>query len=336
MLSAPSNAEAVDWVTASVRNFDGTVGSIVPAGFGAYARVFHPASRRMGTGEVEVRWAEVAAANACVMHPAAEWGSLAGSWEACEQPGLWDQSPRTGELPEAPATRLAAVLAMHTTSPECSYFALWDGVDTLGLMFSFSEGTPEEVRDASGRLSRKRSPRGASWCRAAQRSRLDREMRLLRGPLAAIEEFYAFYRHPPSLWWPEDRAWCVGTDVDLMSTYVGGSSASISAVLADDGLKDFPSGLRRPVRHLGRGHGQSAAHATMRTGANRPVPGPSARLCLGPGRFMPRDPSPTRLPFLGGAPAGRQSQRARASNQSPKTCSQDYLRGLRPSRCRSR
>ena len=248
MLSAPSNAEAVDWVTASVRNFDGTVGSIVPAGFGAYARVFHPASRRMGTGEVEVRWAEVAAANACVMHPAAEWGSLAGSWEACEQPGLWDQSPRTGELPEAPATRLAAVLAMHTTSPECSYFALWDGVDTLGLMFSFSEGTPEEVQ----RRKRKAvEEEVTAWRELVQSGAAftlpNREMRLLRGPLAAIEEFYAFYRHPPSLWWPEDRAWCVGTDVDLMSTYVGGSSASISAVLADDGLKSLPVSVDQSV-----------------------------------------------------------------------------------------
>jgi hypothetical protein len=68
----------------------------------------------------------------------------------------------------------------------------------------------------------------------------DREMRLLRGPLAAIDEFYGFHRSPPSLWWPEDRAWCVATDVDLMSTYVGGSRASIGAVLADDRLESFP------------------------------------------------------------------------------------------------
>ncbi len=125
MLNAASNANAGDWVAAGVRNFDGTVGSIVPAGFDAYARVFHPASRRMGSSEVEVRWADVAAGNGRVMHPAAEWGSLTGSWEAHEQPGLWDQPPRTGELPEAPATRLAAVLAQYTKSPKRSYFALW-------------------------------------------------------------------------------------------------------------------------------------------------------------------------------------------------------------------
>ncbi len=27
----------------------------------------------------------------------------------------------------------------------------------------------------------------------------------------------------PNLWWPQDRAWFVATDIDLMSTYVGSS-----------------------------------------------------------------------------------------------------------------
>jgi hypothetical protein len=63
VLSAVSDTEAADWVVAGVRDFDGTVGSVVPAVFDAYARVFHPASRSAGAGEAEVRWAEVAAAN---------------------------------------------------------------------------------------------------------------------------------------------------------------------------------------------------------------------------------------------------------------------------------
>src|ERR1700730_3107084 len=146
VLSAASDADAAYWAAAGVRNFDGTVGSVVPAVFDAYARVFHPASRHTGASEVEVRWARVAAANGRVMHPAAEWGSLTGSWESHEQPGLWDQAPRSGELPETSAMRLAAVLAKYTKSSDCSYFALWDGWDTLGPLLSFSEGTPENVQ----------------------------------------------------------------------------------------------------------------------------------------------------------------------------------------------
>jgi hypothetical protein len=72
-------------------------------------------------------------------------------------------------------------------------------------------------------------------------------MRLLHGPLAAIEGFYEIHRSPPSLWWPEDRAWCVGTDIDLMSTYVGGSKACIDAVLADDRLEGLPVSVDQSV-----------------------------------------------------------------------------------------
>ncbi len=224
-----------------MRDFDGTVGAVVPAVFEAYARVFHPASRQTGAGEVEVGWAEVAAANGLVMHPAMEWGSLIGSWKLPRQPGLWDQPPRTGELPEKSAMRLAAVLTNWTTSPECSYFALWDGWDTIGLLLLFAEGTPEKVQQPERRAAEEEI---AVWRELVQSGASftlpNREMRLLRGPLAAIDEFYEFHHQPPNLWWPEDRAWCVGADVDLMSTYVGGCSASIRAVLADDRLESLP------------------------------------------------------------------------------------------------
>ena len=40
-----------------------------------------------------------------------------------------------------------------------------------------------------------------------------------------------------NLWWPADRAWFVATDIDLMTTYVGGSAACIAAALAAEGLE---------------------------------------------------------------------------------------------------
>lgn len=248
VLSAVSDAEAADWVVAGVRDFDGTVGSVVPAVFDAYARIFHPASCGVGGEEAEVRWAEVAAANARVMHPAAEWGSLAGSWQSREQPGLWKQPPRTGELPGASAARLAAVLARHTKHPECAYFALLDGWDALGLMLLFKDGTPEDVQRIGRRAVEEEV---AAWRELVQGGAAfalpNREMRLLRGPLAAIGEFYEFHHNPPNLWWPHDHAWCVGTDIDLMSTYVGGSRASIAALLADDQLESLPVSVDQSV-----------------------------------------------------------------------------------------
>ena len=72
-----------------------------------------------------------------------------------------------------------------------------------------------------------------------------RRMHLLSGPLVAIDDFYELYddrpslclRHPPSLWWPADEAWCVGTDIDLMTTYVGGSAAAIESLVGDRQLE---------------------------------------------------------------------------------------------------
>jgi hypothetical protein len=71
-LVAAADARAADWLVAGVRCFDYTVGSIVPAGFEAYARVFHPAWRVDGTGRKRVRWSGVAAARGRVMNPVAE------------------------------------------------------------------------------------------------------------------------------------------------------------------------------------------------------------------------------------------------------------------------
>jgi hypothetical protein len=35
----------------------------------------------------------------------------------------------------------------------------------------------------------------------------------------------------PNLWWPDDRAWCVATEIDLMSTYLGGSRGCVQAII---------------------------------------------------------------------------------------------------------
>jgi hypothetical protein len=51
----------------------------------------------------------------------------------------------------------------------------------------------------------------------------------------------------PSIWWPEDRAWCVATDVDGYDSYVGGSQACIEAVLASDFLRAGPIAPDTPV-----------------------------------------------------------------------------------------
>jgi hypothetical protein len=238
VLSACTDAGAGGWVVGAVRNFDYTVGSVVPPVFDAYVRVFHPGSRGVGKDAVEVRWADVAAANDRVMHAAAEWGSLTGSWQLQGQPGIWDQEPSTGELPGSVALRLAPILANYTTEAQHCRFALWAGYGEPTLAFGFADGPCEELRRRMQDAAEVEIRDWRGLIEGAAVLRLpDRPMWLLEGPLAAVREFYAHYRHPPNLWWPRDRAWCVGTEVDLMTTYIAGSSELVDALLADDRLE---------------------------------------------------------------------------------------------------
>jgi hypothetical protein len=43
-----------------------------------------------------------------------------------------------------------------------------------------------------------------------------------------------------NLWWPSDRQWCVATDIDLMTTYVGGNARCIQAIIDSDTLEAMP------------------------------------------------------------------------------------------------
>ena len=236
-LRAADDAHTADWVVLGVRKkgSDGTVGSLVPAVFERYARVLHPAYRDETT---EVRWAEVASANRGVMHPAAEWGSLTGSWKLDRQADLWDRQPCIGRLPERLAERLAETLALHTRDPDRCNFGVWEGWGEPMLMFLFKKGTPDEAqRRAREQADAQIAAWGTLLDHAPKFLLPHRKMHLLEGPLRSIREFYERYRNPPSIWWPEDRDWCVATDIDLMSTYVGGNHDAIQALLDDEQIE---------------------------------------------------------------------------------------------------
>jgi hypothetical protein len=236
-LSASPDADAAAWILAAIRDFDYTVGSIVPPVFNAYARVFHPAWRGRDDDRVAVSWGEVAPANGREMHPAAEWGSITGSWDYQDQPGLWDDPPAIGQLPCEVAQRLVAVLAGHTGDPGQGFFGMWEGWGTPTGSFGFTQDTPEVARQ---RQRDAFDAEVASWLglleSAASFEVPHRTMQLLGAPLVAIEDL----RDPPSLWWPGDAKWIVGTDIDLMTTYVGASNSAVEALLADEWLEVLP------------------------------------------------------------------------------------------------
>lgn len=236
---AARDAQPADWVVQGVRHdFDSTVGCLVPVVFDHYARVFHPASRDDGS---EVQWEDVARANGRTMHPAAEWGSLTGSWQLERQDCLWDQEPGLGRLPQELGEHLAKTLGSSTGRADRCFFAVWDGWGIPSPIILFKQGTPEaEQRQAYEKANAEVHEHSGFLDGAPMFTLPDRRMHLLEGPLSAIAAFYENHRDPPSLWWPEDRAWCVATEIDLMSTYVGGSADAIQALLSDEQIEALP------------------------------------------------------------------------------------------------
>ncbi|MER8033157.1 hypothetical protein ABTZ78_29800 [Streptomyces bauhiniae] len=124
-----------------------------------------------------------------------------------------------GPTPVAVAEALIPVLARHTRTAERCWFGLWEGY---------------------GRWDFSRFPTFETPYRGEV---------LLEGPLFDVLSPLAWdeFAELPDLWWPKDRAWCLGGDVDLISTYVGGSEALIEELLADGGLETHRVTAADPV-----------------------------------------------------------------------------------------
>lgn len=202
---------AAKWIEESVVRHPFTVGQLIPDGFEAYARVLHPASR----GDDEpVRWSTVASWTGRTVHPLMRFERIAGLPDDPNAQPAWGRRPREGA---GPLRELAALLARFTTRADACWIGLWDGFGGLDMI--------EELE-------------------AAPRVRIPhRAYILFHGPLDAVPAFghSGLPWLPPNLWWPDDRAWCVATDIDLSSTYVGGTRECISALLRDGQLEAFPS-----------------------------------------------------------------------------------------------
>jgi hypothetical protein len=62
---------------------------------------------------------------------------------------------------------------------------------------------------------------------------------LVRGPveLAAANMAAEPAEQSAAIWWPADRAWCVVTDLDLVTTYLGGTAACVAELVGHPGLE---------------------------------------------------------------------------------------------------
>lgn len=255
MLRPVADASVADWIMQSIHAWGQDVGSIVPEGFEAYARVFHPA----GEGDEEwnsVRWADIARANGNVAHSEMQFKAIVPrecfderglNWRK-GQPGIWDWPPEEGELPEELGAALASALSLYTNTPEHCFFAYWNGSGDPSVLMppprndaeraeqervyesyrtgEVFRGTPREFRDVAGRFS---IP--------------DREYFLYEGAVTEVTTDWdgTGGGQLPAIWWPEDRAWCVAGDTDLDSTYVGGTRSCIASLMTLPEIEALPT-----------------------------------------------------------------------------------------------
>jgi hypothetical protein len=212
----PASADGARWVSEGIIGFAESVLSLVPGGFEAYARIFHPAVpggffENLRPGQIPITWGEVAALTGTTAHRAMQWPSLIGTYRS--ENSFPDVEPGTGSLPLPVAEVLVEILKVHTNASQHCCFASWEGYGAL-----------------------------SDFIRTGPKFELpNRRYHLLSGP---IESLLESVKDPPiywssNLWWPEDQAWCVATEVDLQSTYIGCDRSCIIRLLEDDRLEVY-------------------------------------------------------------------------------------------------
>jgi hypothetical protein len=244
-----TDVEATIWIDNGLLPFgrqpEGVlVGEIIPSGFEAYARLFHPARRFFAPSmeqSTPLRWSEIAAARGKTVHPEMQIEALMDNRDGSDYDHWKASSIGGGEwvpphewLEETEALALAGLLRPFTATTDDAWFMLWDGYgdfgpDIDGLPRAFVH--PDRSDSARGELLNGR------WAL--------RHYLVFRGPLDALMTWFRWRMQGPNYWWPNDRAWIVASEIDGFSTYVGASRVCIEGVLASPLLEALPSALNQ-------------------------------------------------------------------------------------------
>ena len=214
-LEVMTDTSPADWVLERLRPWRRgrlQVASLVPDGYEAYGRILHPARRSDKPGRS--RWATIGEERGIAIGPEVRFTALVG-WVPArdgQDPPAPYHAPACGTLRTEECARLAQLLARFTSTPEKCWFCLWEGY-----------GWPELPPPGQG----------------PPRAHLPyRDCILFSG---AVERATSFRSPPwfqsPTLWWPDDRAWCVASEIEGYSTYIAATSPCMDALAAEDGLE---------------------------------------------------------------------------------------------------
>lgn len=252
--NAATDADAVQWLRGHLA-FGYDVGSWIPDGFPRYARILHPAHEWLGADDrIEERfvsWAEIASWSGKALTSRSVVDDIVVRADGTSWNRHGRSLPMEGQLVQPHLDRLTRCLTAATSTPDTVWLLVWSGYG--------GRGEPELLV----RTRRRQRTVGALRRRFARRRWVpdpDRDLGIEISPaLTGSGRTYVLHRGAidaspngedpgapglaPSFWWPADRAWFVSTEIDISSTYVGGSTSLIEALLADDLLEALPADL---------------------------------------------------------------------------------------------
>jgi hypothetical protein len=251
-LHSSSRLVEAEWVARRLRPFGSGVASIVPDGFPTYLRILHPAygvtSRELYTAwpyRESLRWADVAAKTGRTMHRLAQFHAISRPKADVSMDIL--SAPHAGNLPSDLLAILCEVLAQHTNTPESCYFCLWEGhgwLNTMGTRMVWTKTDASSQESIPARAADPLSPVLRAAEENAPRVHFPgRDYLLFEGPLEAAAEFgwklgdELFIGESPNLFWPQDHAWCIASEIDLFCTLVAGSNELAESLMGDARLE---------------------------------------------------------------------------------------------------
>ena len=266
-LHSSTKTDEAEWLRRRLRPSLGRVASVVPDGFPAYVRILHPSR---GPNDQLSTWAEVASRSGRTIHRLAQFHAIEQPPASPDRPtrsygevinGLINP-PNNGSLQSDLLTALCEILAEHTTTTQSCFFCLWDGHGWLpdsatggDLVFTASADAPQHIPS----MPIQPSPVLPAFPTDLEdQSRVDLPFRnyfLFEGSLDAAMQFGwrltedCFMPESPNLFWPEDRAWCVASEIDLYCTLVAGSEALAEALIADKRLETWRVYPEDPVTY---------------------------------------------------------------------------------------
>lgn len=240
------------------------VDGLVPARFAAFARVLHP-FRDVG-GEPTVTWQQVADWSGRALHRLAQAPPIAIPIDGRNSPRPFEDDQPLDGLPSREVRNLLPHLSAATESTDACYFGVWDGYGHFhsGSSSTFTLGTSADSK-LSRLIANLRNVAERALYEAPGETRVDavpplvqldetftvpgRDFFMFSGPLSIAPDLKAHVlgidgedlsgTEAPNVWWPASEAWMVSTDIDLASTYIGGSEALINSILADPTLEAF-------------------------------------------------------------------------------------------------